>query len=125
MKHEVDKKWRFTGSDDKTNPTALIHSKMFVRMLALSVTKLPLNMTSNSLFPTSGPLTGRAISSTHVAYSACAAGFANSLNRQSQAGNGGGLFPAIALHCQGVYLPLLASQTTLKIYNAITLLTHL
>lgn len=46
-------------------------------------------------FPTSSPETAKAMSSTQVTCSACAAGLGNSLNLQSQFGNGPGDLPAI------------------------------
>ena len=51
---------------------------------------------SISALPTAWLLTGNAISSIHVACKACAEGFGNSLNLQSQLGNGGGLTHLIA-----------------------------
>lgn len=53
------------------------------------------NTTFSRALPTSFPGTARAISSTQVTCRAWAAGFGNSLNLQSQLGNGPGDFPAM------------------------------
>lgn len=53
------------------------------------------NTTLSRALPTSFPGTARAISSTQVTCRAWAAGFGNSLNLQSQLGNGPGDFPAM------------------------------
>lgn len=59
----------------------------FIKKNCLNNQTYPLAMTSSREAPTTSGVTGTAISSTQVIYRACAAGFGNSLKRQSVAGN--------------------------------------
>lgn len=55
-----------------------------------------LRTTSSKARPQTLPGTGSDINSTHVTYRACAAGLGNSLNLQSQLGNGDGVLLLMA-----------------------------
>ena len=79
-----------TGRAVRTSPTAFIHD---MTLPLCSCVELFIT-TSSRAFPTTLPGTGRAINSTQVTYRAWAAGPGNSLNLQSQLGNG--LLPSIA-----------------------------